>query len=642
MKCFYRISLGTHPKGSSIMWSNVTKSLRHYSLSMKGLARWESSSAVLLSSSGLASTFSRNLSSSLSMEKVREKVLQAISSVGNPEEAKALADVQAHLSDEVQNAIGSLVKGAHSEGGSGLAIFIYKYLKNEVQFLSEDNIHHSRIILRSKMPSFTPLKHTSSRQVFSQRAAGNSGLPLPPRPSFDTSLRSSDGALSGDTSRPRTMIETLDRMVDYIPTTFVQSTEIASKMPKFIQELYADSNFIFFMKRFKHYVEIRTQHGYSEIRLKPDFSHPRRGKADHLYNAGCADPTNRIDNSLRRPPRNSEAHLISFLAPRIPTEYTPIATVLSDVSDIVARHPAFDPRLGVTGLLEKYPNYFQQKDGLVRSRPYRSAPFSLEDYDVETSPDKSIFFKLFEAVREAAEGKNYAEDKASAAISTGKLYALLTHAEKVRIKETFRSFPRFLRLHGKCIVVSSDSMKVHLFKPEYESCAENLLDMRLRENHLSPDDPVLKIPAAIADNVSVDWAVRELYDALPLTQCVELEDILTLVPPSVRSGLPADLHALQKLLGSYPEYFSVWAYPDDPTVRIIQRAKVETPEYSTDELVSLIIPVIPDGGIHCSTFMRRLPLAIQRWFYKHGLRTTLANLTKYVQVTKDDRIIRIA
>lgn len=645
MKPLSSISFRILPSRRSILWCGIPRKLRWDTQSKKIVMGLEPSTAILASSSSYSTTsIFRSPSSLLSVGQIREKVLNAISSVGKPEEAKSLEDVQAHLPEDVKNAIRSVIKGADSDGGSGIAVFIYKYLKDEVQFLSEDNIQHSRIILRGKMPSFTPLKQQSPEKDFSQRISStSSGLPLPPRPSFDTSGETNGGSSSLPTNRPRTMIETLERMVDYLPTNFVQSTEIASKLPKFIQELYADSNFIFFMKRFKHYVDIRTQHGYSELRLKQDFSHPRRGRGDHLYNAGCCtDSANRIDNSLRRPARNSEAHLISFLAPRIPSEYTPLATVLSDVSDIVARHPAFDPRLGVTGLLEKYPNYFQQRDGHVRSRPYRSAPFSLEDYDLETSPDKSIFSKLYDAIRSAAEGKNYAEDKASATISTGKLYALLTHAEKVKIKETFRSFPRFLRLHGKCVVVSSDSMKVYLFKPEYEPCAETLLDMRLRENQLSPDDPVLKIPATIADNVSIAWAVRELYDALPLTQCVELEDILTLVPPSVRSGLPAEIEDLQQLLSSYPEYFSVWAYPDNPSVRIIQRAKVETPEYTNDELVSLILPIIPDGGIASNTFVRRLPLALQRWFYKNGLRTALGKLTKYVQVTKDDRIIRIA
>lgn len=580
-------------------------------------------------------------SSSLSISQLQSKVVEAISMVGNANEAKAIADVEAQLSDGVQNGVRFLMRGTGAEGGSELASFIYKYLKNEVQFLSEDNIQHSRIVLRSKAPSSSQV-HRSRENSGAPAASTFSRPPLPPCPSFGTSAQAGAVDSNAESRRPRTMIETLDRMVDYLPTSFVQSTEIASKIPKCIQELYADSNFIFFMKRFKHYVDIRTQHGYSELRLKPDFSHPRRGKGDHLYNVGFGDSTTRVDSSIRRPPRNSEAHLISFIVPRIPAEYTPLATVLSDVSDIVSRHPAFDPRLGVTGLLDKYPSYFQQKDGLVRARPYRSAPFSLEDFDLETSPEKSIFSKLFQAVEAAAEGKNFAEDKASAAISTGKLYALLTSAEKVLIKEKFRSFPRFLRLHGKCIVVSPDSMKVHLFKPEYEPCAESLLDLRLRENQLSPDDPVLKIPATVADNVSMDWAVKELYDALPLTQCAELDDILTLISPSVRSGLPVDVQQLQELLSAYPEYFSVWAYPDDASIRMVQRAKVETPEYSTNELISLILPIIPDGGIPCNAFIRRLPLSLQRFFYWNGLRKTLEKLTAYVQITKDDRIIRIS
>lgn len=572
---------------------------------------------------------------------IRDEVLQAIVNVGLPDEAKSLADVQNRLPDEVRKTI--------AKHPGGLAGFIYHQMRNSVQFLSEDNIQHSRIILKSRTAASTAgTRAAQSPPAGHFRGSGPTTPPrspvrpsLPPRPSFESAGASGMGS-NNNTGRPRTMIETLDRMVEYLPTSFVQATEIAAKMPKSIQELYADTNFIFFMKRFRHYVDIRTQHGYSELRLKPDFNHPKRGKGDELYNTAFSDPASRMGNTLRRPPRNSEANLIGFVAPRMPLEYTPLATVLSDVSDIVSRHPAFDPRLGVTGLLEKYPDYFQINDGKIRSRPYRVAPFSLDEYDLDSSPEKGIFQKLFDAVVKAAEGKNYADDKASAAISTGKLYALLTHAEKVTIKEKYRSFPRFLRLHGKAIVVSSDSMKVYLFKPEYEPCADTLMDIRLRENKLSPDDPVLKIPAAIADNVSVDWAVKELYDALPLTQCAELEDILSLVPPSVRTGLPENITELQDLLSSFPDYFALWPYPDDPSKIIIQRAKVEIPEFSKEELVSYIMPVIPDGGLPTAAFLRRVPLSLQRSFYKHGLQKTLEKISDYVQITKEGRIIRIA
>eukprot|EP00796_Vickermania_ingenoplastis_P008255 gene8255-5775_t len=599
--------------------------------------RWPATSSARYFSDALhASLALRHPVGGMPMAQLREAVLDAISRTGKPEEAKSLEDVQAHLSPEVKRAIQASTPAG---GKGGLAGFLRQNMSQEVQFLSEDNIQHSRIILRSMMPKAPPQRRGGGGNL------GHQGMqprpPLPPKPTFDAGP--STASPNPGTGRPRTMIETLDRMVDYLPTSFVQASVIASKMPKTIQELYADTNFIFFMKRFRHYVDIRTQHGYSELRLKQDFSHPRRGKGDELYNSSFADSSNPLGNSLRRPPRNSEANLVGFLAPRMPTEYTPIATVLSDVSDIVSRHPAFDPRLGVTGLLEKYPDYFQFNEGQLRSRPYRSAPFSLDDFDVETSPEKEIFKKLFAAVEAAAEGKNYAEEKAAAAVSTGKLYALLSQKEKVLIKNQYRSFPRFLRLHGKAIVVSPDCMKVHLFKPEYEACADTLLDIRLRENKLSPDDPVLKIPATIADNVSIDWAIKELYDALPLTQCAELNDILSLVPPSVRSGIPDDLKELQDLLNSFPEYFTLWPYPDDPSVIIIQRAKVEIPEFSKDDLVGLVLPLLPDNekGLTCAALMRRVPLPLQRCFYKKGMKKTLALLQDYLKVTDDGRVIRI-
>ncbi|SCU68133.1 uncharacterized protein TEOVI_000745800 [Trypanosoma equiperdum] len=441
----------------------------------------------------------------------------------------------------------------------------------------------------------------------------------------------------------KTTLEVLDMLIEFIPTFFVQHQMVADQLPSEITKQFADSSFLYYLKRFRHYIDIRASHGNTEIRLRPDFSHPKRGAADSLYTTGLS--SNDILSQLargRRPPRHSEANLIQFIVPRMPIEYTPIATVLQDVSDIVSRHPSFDPRLGVTGLFEKYPEYFQITDSKLRVRPFRSAPNSLDDLNATTSPLPAIYEKVKQLVDAQAEGKDYSKEseKAAAIVPTGKLYALLTNVEKTEVKAKCRSFPRFLRLHGEEIVVSVDSMKVYKFRPTYEPCAETLMDQRLMMSSLSPSDPVLKIPATMEESSSADWAVRELYDALPLMQCAELSEVMSLVPPSIRDALPKELEKLVEHLALYPDYFATWPYPDDPTVMVVQRAKLEPLHLKNEDIVRMVLSFIPQGGIEAHKLMRRVPLPLQRHFYRHGLKRVLGELKDYFLIV-GDKVMRV-
>ncbi|CBZ28537.1 conserved hypothetical protein [Leishmania mexicana MHOM/GT/2001/U1103] len=504
------------------------------------------------------------------------------------------------------------------------------------------------------MPPGNSWRHSSGGKV---AAVAGGGL-MAPRAHFggacapNASPGSADAAPaeagepeSGTPVPLRSTLQVMEALVPYIPTVFVSIEAIEPTLPSEIQRLYAETTFRFYLKRFRHYIDMRHSHGSLEIRLRPDYDHPQRGHADARFAVGGFSGVDGMQSGaplLRRPPRNSEANLIGLVAPQVPREYTPLADVLQDIAPIISRHPAFDPRLGVTGLLGKYPEYFQMSQGKLRARPYRVAPNSLDDRDASTSPLPSIFTKVLAVVTEAAAGKNYgvAEEKASAAVSTGHLYSLLTQAEKTQVKTQCRSFPTFLRMHGKEIVVSADKMKVYRFLPEYEACVDTLMDERLRMNSLRPDDPVLKIPREMAPESNADWAVRALYDALPLMQCAELDEVLSLVPPAVRDALPRDLAAVQAVLESYPEYFTTWPYPDDPSVIVVQRAKVEQPNLEKADIVRMVLPLIPQGGTTLASLRTRVPLALQRYFSRHGTVATLGAMTDVFAIS-GDRIVRL-
>lgn len=473
-----------------------------------------------------------------------------------------------------------------------------------------------------------------------------------------------------------TQTSVVEMLIPYLPTFYVAVQQVEAQMPDEVATLYAGTTFSFFIRRLRSYVQIRSEHGYMEVRLRPDFDHPRRGEADRRYRgalpcqpsrpdaaddvsgtggesvsheASPADGATQVDDdgraayrAMRRPAHNSEAGLIALIVPRLPNEFSPLAEVLRDITDVVSRHAAFDPRLGIRGLFEKYPEYIQIVEGKLRVRPYRCAPNAIQECDGASSPLPAVYARLVPVVERAAEGVRYevASEKEAAMVPTGRLYAMLSAEEKATMKHSFRSFPRFLRMHGKELVVTVDNMRVYKFRPEYEPCAETLLDQRLWMNILAPDDPIRKIPAEMAESTQADWAVRELYDALPLTQSVELQEVLSLVPASVRQALPAEEAGLLAQLERFPEYFATWPYPDNSQITMVQRAKVEIPALEASEIIRVVLPLLPPGGTELSTVMRRSPLYLQRYFHRHGLVTTLQKFTDFVMIS-GDRIVRV-
>lgn len=266
-------------------------------------------------------------------------------------------------------------------------------------------------------------------------------------------------------------------------------------------------------------------------------------------------------------------------------------------------------------------------EGKVRIRPFSIAPFSTDDKDATTSPLPEVIDKVLKGL---PDGGEFTE--------TAKIFALLDVNEKWQIKETYKTFPRFLRLHGREVCVSTDNMKVKKFIAENEKCVDNLSSDRLKADAINPSDPILQIQAVMDETTNADWAIKELYDCLPLMQCVEIRDLLVLVSQSIRDGLPKDLpEALQK----YPDYFAVWEYPDEPGLHIVQRAKLVTPEMTDDDVARMIMPLVPQGGIDKDKLMRKVPLQLQRYMYRRGLKVVLARMPKYFLVV-GDKVMRVS
>ena len=92
----------------------------------------------------------------------------------------------------------------------------------------------------------------------------------------------------------------------------------------------------------------------------------------------------------------------------------------------------------------------------------------------------------------------------------------------------------------------------------------------------------------------------------------------------------------------YPDYFQVWASPDDKKVHIIQRTIVGTPaDVTIDDVVEHASKLIPQGGIDFEKLMRRMPPKLQRYLFRHGIKPTLKKRSDEFLVV-GDKILYIA
>lgn len=472
-------------------------------------------------------------------------------------------------------------------------------------------------------------------------AGGSGGGKAPPPPPPPTFINAKNQSLAlGSNVLPsargfRSPPEVLDALVDYVPTFFVDTRRILDMLPPDITQVFGSLTFVTFLRKFRFYFDLRAEHAQVDVRIRQDVNHPRKGTADFKFAAGIGS-ADVMQNSavmsatMKRPPRNSEANLIMFLVPKIPSAFTPIGDILAEISEIVAKHPSYDPRLGISGLFEKFPEYFQVVDGKIRLRPFHVAPFALDEKELSSSPHPVILDKVLTHLKQGAAEGDWME--------SSKLFALLDATEKLAIKDQYKTFPRFLRLHGLEVCVSTDNMKVKIFVAENEKCADALSTQRLAQDKIAPDDPILAIPAAMGDVVESDWAIKEVYDSMPLMQCVEVADLLDLVSQSIKDALPKDLASA---LMRYPDYFTVWPAPDGPEGAFVaQRAKLVTPDVTDEEIARTVLPLIPQGGIARERLLRRVPLQLQRYLYRHGVKHVLGRMPTYFLVV-EDKVMRV-
>ena len=140
---------------------------------------------------------------------------------------------------------------------------------------------------------------------------------------------------------------------------------------------------------------------------------------------------------------------------------------------------------------------------------------------------------------------------------------------------------------------------------------------------------------------NLEWALREVYQQLPLSQCVELEDHLFILPKAVRDLLPADRKELRRVLDTYPGYFAVWSYPDNPTIAVIQRARLPFAPMTDSMLAARIAPMVPQGGITFDRLLRKVSPLVQRYLYRNGLQTVLKRMPGHFLIA-GGKVLKVA
>lgn len=487
----------------------------------------------------------------------------------------------------------------------------------------------------------------------------------------------------------RSPAEIVDNLMDYIPSYWAPMKAVHNHLPFEIKELYQNKMKLSqFLRKFNYYFDTKLTQRGAEVRVRMDCSHPKKGAADDRYGqhqrrhqlqqdqhqaefsaeqkaSTSSSPSSTLDISpapnaslsaktaLKKPLYvEVDAHtLAGQLKQLCSNTFVPVKEFQAGLPNTITGHPEYDASAGVLPTLEKHPFIFQVVDGAVRLRQAGVAPNALEKLgrDQDDSPLPAIFAKVMQSL------PSHPGDCSPVEIST--VLAKLSSDEKTEIRNKYRSLPRFLRLHGAAIEVSRDNTTIRRWEEPRGSTASTSgsveeaaleLDLQSAGDVEDPFEPQLAEGAAalpktggVADASAVQWALKELYSGLPLSTAVPLDDAVSMLPAQMREAVMNSETPIQEQLNKYPDYFMCWASPDDEKTFIVQRTMIGVPEFELDEVVSVVKSLTPQGGIASEKLLRRVPPRMQRFLFRHGLKTTLMKRPDEFLVV-NDKVLCIA
>lgn len=533
----------------------------------------------------------------------------------------------------------------------------------------------------SSTPKEVPSTTAEPSKPSAPQAAGGKGAAAPPPPPPFARIPgqnikplhpvSAYGGLSGvgfHRTGGHSPQEILELLVDFIPTFWADIHDVEGMLPPQVKDLYANKlKFSTFLRKYRFFFDVRNQNHGQEVRLREEIQHPRRGFADKRFSSTLvsSDLMNNLANavksttaaaavvppppSINQPsrPQFSAQALLSIVYSCCPDDFVKVEVVQGKLPKEVTAMAQFQTPSGIGGIIEQNPEFFQIVEGKVRKRPAGVAPNALDSRTIKDSPMPDIFAKILQAV----------PNEPTQSVDTAVLLAGLEEEEKQRIRTDFRSFPRFLRSHGGQVMVSPDNLKVRRFdeslmpprpmKTEIPNPSDaagsadstpppppSPLDAEIQRATTSAEAVAgaLELPTTMPAEPGATWALRELFDSLPLLQVAELDDVLFGLAPAIRAMLPSEREELLQLLGKYPNYFEVWPFPDNPSVTIIKRTAVNIHLVPLTDLVRALYPLIPQGGIACDKLLRKVPPPIQRYLYRHGFQKTLGEHPQHFAV----------
>ena len=430
----------------------------------------------------------------------------------------------------------------------------------------------------------------------------------------------------------RSPAEVLDLLIEYVPTFFVDVFNVAAILddePRaYVQNRMKIAQFF---RKYAFHFEVRMVDGgmTTQVRLRDDVHHPRRGSADekfyldgvgeHAVYRAKPDFVQDIDNIDHRsgasvqvrahvaPPAihvtlEEKVPVMEKLKSLIPAgKFVKIEVVEEKIPEEVLFHPYFDCQGGLFSISSKYPDVFQVVEGSIRRRPRHLAPMSLGELGVDDSPMPEVL----EVVAKAC-----ALHDMPVWISITTLYEQLPVDVRRKVKKQFKSFATFLRMHGRAFAVSPDLLKVSSWTP--------------------PPDDGSDVTDATAVQYRPNLVLSALYDKFPQDKTLSGTEAVNVLPLDMRGSAPQPFGAW---LASHPKHFVV----DNPGELVLDRLRVRraSGNASLDTAMALY-PLIPEDGIAAVTLLKKLPPGVAASVSQLGLAGLVQNLSEWLELLDGD------
>ena len=426
--------------------------------------------------------------------------------------------------------------------------------------------------------------------------------------------------------------EVLDLVIDFVPSYFVDVFTVAAVLDDEARSyIQARMKIAQFFRKFSFYFEVRMVDGgmTTQVRLRDDVHHPRKGVADEKYDLegigehavyrakpefvqDIANIDHRIGTSVQVRPHVAPPAIQVHLEEKVPVmeklkslvpagKFVKIEILEEKIPEDVLFHPYFDCQGGLVSIASKFPEVFQVVDGSIRRRPRHLAPMALGELGFDDTPLPSVV----KVVKNACE-----LHEMPVWISITTLYEQLSPEDRRAVKRQYKSMASFLRMHGRVFAVSPDLLKVSAWSPPTGNS----------------DD----VSDAASVHYQPNYVLNTLYDKFPKGKTLTAAQLLSLLPADVRESVP---NPFVPWLCTQPQYFTV----DNPAEPSMERVRVRrASETASIDIALQLYPLIPEDGVAAVTLLRQLPPRLSQSVSQIGLHGIIENLSDWLELLDGD------